>query len=62
MKACPNIEELHIGRMSKGFLNYFPVSPIPIDHFSDFKFRRLTRLSINGIHLYNGSYLPPVMN
>lgn len=57
--ACPNIEELHIG-VKNGEWRYSLFSQAR-DFFSGINFKHLRVLTINGMNLFNGSYLPLVM-
>ena len=57
IEGCPNMQEFHL------HLDDDHNEPIPIDFFSEFRFRQLRRLGItwlNDVILSNGSYLPQV--
>ena len=60
VEACPNLKEFHVG-VRNG--NFFHKSnhPRSLDFFLAIRFQHLTRLSINGFHLFDGSYLPSVI-
>jgi len=65
IKACPKLEELHIGRrnddLGVNITCTYPVPDIPpIDFFSTIKFQHLTRFTITGLNLTSGSFLPAV--
>jgi len=57
--ACPNLIKLHLG-VKKGECRYSLFSQAR-DFFSGIKFNHLKVLTINGMYLFNGSYLPLVM-
>ena len=58
IKKCPNIVELHIETENQ----HDPIEPMPIDYFTEFRFKHLRRLSIDGSHhvLSDVSSLPQV--
>ena len=57
--ACPNIQELHLG-VKNGESHYSLFSQAR-DFFTGINFEHLQVLTINGMYLFNGSYLSLVM-
>lgn len=56
--ACPNLIELHLGQKNGKSGSKFGSAA---DFFSGINFQHLQFLTINGMYLFDGSYLPMVM-
>ena len=56
--ACPNIQELHLG-VTNGVCQRSEFVQAR-DFFSGINFKNLQVLTVNGLYLFDGAYLPAV--